>query len=135
MGGLYNRGSDPLDSSFSLFQMFVNLRASPSALVNSSKIEKGVSFTHFEQKITHISGCKLVYKYTIATIYMHGYCSMCIYYFINFSSHLFFFLFSVHNEPSLLIFFFSDAYKHKHTHTQTHQLLEQLHQLVRKCAK
>ena len=34
-------------------------------------MEKVTNFTQFEQKITHISGCKLVYKYTIATITMH----------------------------------------------------------------
>ena len=36
------------------------LRASPSAHVNTSKIEKVASFTHFKQKNTHISGCKVV---------------------------------------------------------------------------
>ena len=35
------------------------------------KIEKVTNFTQFEQKITHISGCKLVYKYTIATVTVH----------------------------------------------------------------
>ena len=38
---------------------FHTIRASPSAHVNSSKIEKGASFTHFKQKNTHISGCKV----------------------------------------------------------------------------
>ena len=35
------------------------------------KMKKVTNFTQFEQKITHISGCKLVYKYTIATVTMH----------------------------------------------------------------
>ena len=34
------------------------VRASPSTQVKSSKIEKCTSFTHFEQKNTHINGCK-----------------------------------------------------------------------------
>ena len=54
--------------------------------------------------------------------YMHGYCSMCICYFINFRSHLFFSLFSLHNQwtqfssPHLL---FSQMHTNKHTHTHT----------------
>ena len=35
------------------------------------KMEKVTNFTQFEQKITYISGCKLVYKYTIATVTMY----------------------------------------------------------------
>ena len=35
------------------------------------KMEKVTTFTQFEQKITHISGCKLVYKYKIATVTVH----------------------------------------------------------------
>ena len=34
-------------------------------------MEKVTTFTQFEQKITHISGCKLVYKYKIATVTVH----------------------------------------------------------------
>ena len=59
-------------------------------------------------------------------VYLHGYYSMCIYYFINFRSHQFFSLLRA-QWPQLLIFFSSDAHKHihtdkptqKHTHTQT----------------
>ena len=52
--------------------------------------------------------------------YMHGYCSMCICYFINFCSHLFFSLFSVHNHSSPhLLFPQMHTNKHTHTHTQT----------------
>ena len=36
------------------------------------KMEKVTTFTQFEQKITHISGCKLVYKYTIVTVTVHS---------------------------------------------------------------
>ena len=39
---------------------FYTARASPSTHVNSFKIEKCASFTHFKQKNTHISGCKVV---------------------------------------------------------------------------
>ena len=35
------------------------------------KMEKVTNFTQFEQKITYISGCQLVYKYTIATVTVH----------------------------------------------------------------
>ena len=35
------------------------------------KMEKVTNFTQFEKKITHISRCKLVYKYTITTITVH----------------------------------------------------------------
>ena len=34
-------------------------------------MEKVTNFTQFEKKITHISRCKLVYKYTITTITVH----------------------------------------------------------------
>ena len=57
--------------------------------------------------------------------YMHGYYSMCICYFINFRSHLFFSLFSVHNQRTQfssphLLFPQMHTNKHTHTHTQTH---------------
>ena len=57
---------------------------------------------------------------------MHGYYSMCIYYFINFRSHQFFSLFSVHNDLSLLIFFFlrctqTHPYTNKSTQTNQHR--------------
>ena len=42
------------------FYILATVRAFPSTNVNSFKIEKGASFTHFEQKKTHISGCKVV---------------------------------------------------------------------------
>ena len=54
---------------------------------------------------------------------LHSYCSVCICYFINFRSHLFFSLFSVHNQwtqfssPHLL---FPQMHTNKHTHTHTH---------------
>ena len=49
--------------------------------------------------------------------YMHDYCSMCICYFINFRLHLFFSLFSVHNELSN---FSSPHFLVPHMHTNTH---------------
>ena len=58
--------------------------------------------------------------------YMHGYCSMCICYYINFRSHLFFSLFSVHNQRTQfssphLLFPQMHTNKHTHTHTPTHK--------------
>ena len=56
---------------------------------------------------------------------MHGYYSMCIYYFINFTFAPFFSLLSVHNELSdfhLLIFFFlrcTQTHPHTNKPTQT----------------
>ena len=55
--------------------------------------------------------------------YMHDYCSMCICYFINFRLHLFFSLFSVHNQRtqfSSLLLLFPQMHTNKHTHTHTH---------------
>ena len=34
-------------------------------------MQKGVKFTHFNQKNTHINGCKIVYIYKNATITVH----------------------------------------------------------------
>ena len=62
-------------------------------------------------------------------VYLHGYCSMYIYYFINFRSHQFFSLFSVYNDLSSLSSFpqmhtntFTQTNQHKNTptHKQTH---------------
>ena len=39
--------------------------------MKSCKIEKVAHFTHFEQKNTHISGCKIVHLCTIATVTVH----------------------------------------------------------------
>ena len=39
--------------------------------ITSCKIEKVTDFAHFEQKNTHISGCKIVHKCTRATITVH----------------------------------------------------------------
>ena len=61
--------------------------------------------------------------------YLHGYCSMCIYYFINFRSHQFFSLFSMHNDlnssssfPQMHANTFTQTNQHKNTltHKQTH---------------
>ena len=37
----------------------------------SSKIQKSLHFTYFDQKNTYISGCKIVHKCTIATVIVH----------------------------------------------------------------
>ena len=86
------------------------------------KMEKVTTFTQFEQKITHISGCKLVYKYTIATVIVHI-CTVtvaCVFIILLIScSHIFFSLFSMHNELSD----FSSPhlfFPQMHTNTQTH---------------
>ena len=65
---------------------------------------------------------------------MHGYYSMCICYFINFHSHLFFSLFSVHNQRTQfssphLLFPQMHTNKHTHTHTQTHPHTNKLTQI------
>ena len=54
--------------------------------------------------------------------YMQGYCSMCICYYINFRSHLFFSLFSMHNQQTQFSsphFLFPQMHTNKHTHTHT----------------
>ena len=89
------------------------------------KMEKLTTFTQFEQKITHISGCKLVYKYIIATVTVHI-CTVtvaCVFIILLIPVRTFFFsLFSVHNELSLLIFFFLGCTQtHPHTNTPTHK--------------
>ena len=70
-------------------------------------MEKLTIFTQFEQKNSHTNLC------------------MCICYFINFRSHLFFSLFSVHNQRTQfssphLLFPQMHTNKHTHTHRQTH---------------
>ena len=47
-------------------------------------------------------------------VYLHSYCSMCIYYFINFRSHQFFSLFSVHNDLNS-----SSSFSQMHTNTSS----------------
>ena len=85
------------------------------------KMEKLTTFTQFEQKITHISGCKLVYKCTIATVTVHI-CTVtvaCVFIILLISVRTFFFLSSPCATNSVSLSSFSlDA--HKHTHAQTH---------------
>ena len=45
--------------------------ASTSVGGYSSIIQKLLHFTHFNQKYTHISGCKVVHNYTNATVTVH----------------------------------------------------------------
>ena len=49
-------------------KVYFILRASPSVCAKLCKTEKVINFPHFEQKITHISGCKIVHKCTITTV-------------------------------------------------------------------
>ena len=46
-------------------------RASTSVDAKSCKMQKTLHFTHFNQKNTHISGCKIMHKCTIATVIVH----------------------------------------------------------------
>ena len=53
---------------------------------------------------------------------MQDYCSMCICYYINFRSHLFFSLLSMHNQRTQFSsphFLFPQMHTNKHTHTHT----------------
>ena len=70
------------------FSITKQIRASTSMDAKFCKMQKILHFTHFDQKNTNISEYKNVYKCSIATVtvYMHGYCSTCIYYFILFFS-------------------------------------------------
>ena len=91
-------------------------------------MEKLTTFTQFEQK-KHphqlVHNCAFMHNCYSNRAYMHGYCSMCIYYFINFRSYIFFSLFFVQNQwtqfssPHLL-FPKVHTNKHTHTYTQTH---------------
>ena len=47
------------------------VRATESVDAKLCKIEKCAHFTHFEQKNTHISGCKIVHLCTIAIATVH----------------------------------------------------------------
>ena len=46
-------------------------RASTLVDAKSCKMQKTLHFTHFNQKNTHISGCKIVHKCIIATVTAH----------------------------------------------------------------
>ena len=48
-----------------------SLRAITSVYAKLCKMKKLTDFTHFDQKNTHISECKIVHKCTIATITVH----------------------------------------------------------------
>ena len=48
-----------------------SIRASTSVDAKSCKMQKILHFTHFDPKNTHISGCKIVHKCTIATVTVH----------------------------------------------------------------
>ena len=86
------------------FSITKQIRASTSMDAKFCKMQKILHFTHFDQKNTNISEYKNVYKCSIATVtmYMHGYCSTCIYYFI-----LFFFSLSCLWLLSIFLIFFS----------------------------
>ena len=50
--------------------MFSYKGVSTSVDAKSCKMQKTFHFTHFDQKNTHITGCKIVYKCTIATVHI-----------------------------------------------------------------
>ena len=84
-------------------------------------------YTIWAKKHPHqlVHNCAFIYNCYSNRAYMHSYCSMCIYYFINFRSHLFLSLFSVHHQwiqfsSPRLLFPQMHTKKHTHTHTQTH---------------
>ena len=52
-------------------RLITSIRATTSVIKKSYKIQKIAYFTYFDQKNTHISGCKIVHKCTIATITVH----------------------------------------------------------------
>ena len=72
------------------FSITKQIRASTSMDAKLCKMQKILHFTHFDPKNTNISEYKNVYKCSIATVtmYMHGYCSTCIYYYYFFSLSL-----------------------------------------------
>ena len=49
------------------------IRATTSVDAKSCKIQKALHFTHFDQKNTYISECKIVHKYTSTTVTVHIY--------------------------------------------------------------
>ena len=62
----------PVDCTYSLASGHLSTyRASTSVGGYSSIIQKLFHFTHFNQKYTHISGCKVVHNYTNATVTVH----------------------------------------------------------------
>ena len=85
-----------------------------------AKWKKQLLFTQFDQKITHISGCKLVYKYTITIVTVHI-CMVtvaCVYIILLISVRINFSLSSLCTTTSVSSSSFSsDAHKHKHIHT------------------
>ena len=78
-------------------------------------------FLHIlNQKTHYISPFKIVYNHLkFSTSYdtrvnLHGHCSMCIQFFINFRSHQFFSLLSVHNDLNS-----SSSFSQMHTNTSS----------------
>ena len=49
------------------------IRATTSVDAKSCKIQKALHFTHFDQKNTYISECKIVHKCTSTTVTVHIY--------------------------------------------------------------
>ena len=81
------------------------LRASTSVHGYSCKIHKAALFTHFGQKNTHISGCKIVQnihppmRMNSNRVDIHGYCSCVNYFFILFSLSIKLLLSTITNAP------------------------------------
>ena len=104
------------------------LRATTLADAKLCKIEKCAHFTHFEQKNTHISRCKIVHLCTIATVTVHI-CTVivaCAFVIILIFVPTFFSLFSLHSQRtqfSSSFSYFSDAHKqtHPHPHPRTNK--------------
>ena len=69
--------------------------------------------------------CAFMHNCYSNCVYMQGYCSMCICYYINFHSHLFFFSL-LHAQPTNSVFlssfsFSSNAHKQTHPHPHTNK--------------
>ena len=104
------------------------VRASPSAHVNSSKIEKGASFTHFEQKKSILVGvkmCKNVYIYSWATVtvYIYTVTVACVFIILLIFVRTNFSLSSpctTTSAPHLLFLRCTQTHPHKQINTETH---------------
>ena len=73
------------------------LRATTSMVAKSYKIQKVVHFTHYDQKNTHINGCKIVHKCKSATVTVHIYT-------VIVALHLIFYYFFLSTSPHSLFF-------------------------------
>ena len=106
------------------------IRAITSVCAKLCKMEKLTDFIHFEQKNTHISGCKIVHKCVIATVTMHI-CTVTVACAFNiliiFYSLLFFSLFSIckTNPPSHVL-----SSSNTHTPTDTKSKINHQNKII-----